>query len=663
MKKTVMTVVLAAILLGATACESVNGLLNFFSSDEEAHSSSPLEESSSANGDNGNVDEEWFDPWDNLEGGGTAEDGEVSDEKADDYLQPDDADKEEDWQESDVEGAVNIHFSTLTADNAPEGTEFEDGTLTIKADGVYALNGTFTGNVVVKDSDGAIQVMLNNATIVTPEDSASAAILFEKTGKDRVLTAVSGTVNTVSDSVGDTDADGDGAAIQAKKCSLVVNGGGKLILNGVGEEAAGLKVKKELTIVDTQLEINAVKNGIKADQKISVYNANIKIVAGGDGMKTDMEAGTAEEAAEFAADPNAGYIYIENTSFDITAGDDGISANNCLYIANTEANTVKIMTNNGAPNTVTEASSDNADGKALKADGITLVEGDTETDIPAGYEENYALVITGGKFEINSNDDAITSKGNLIISGGEFTIATGDDALHAEYLTKITDGDITITKSYEGVEGAAVDIRGGTLDITSADDGINAANKDLSNYEYYIYISGGDITVNAQGDGIDSNGWVKIEGGKVIVHGPTNGGNGSLDADRGILMNGGDLCAVGAAGMVENPGANSAQCYISLNLSSTQSAGTVIAVYDENGTALFTLTPKKTYQSVIISLSSFAQGKTYTVQVGDSAYEATLTNIGTALGTNQGGWGNQGFVPGGPGGFPGGFPGGGFGGR
>ena len=230
--------------------------------------------------------------------------------------------------------------------------------------------------------------------------------------------------------------------------------------------------------------------------------------------------------------------------------------------------------------------------------------------------------------------------------------------MHAEYLTKITAGDIIITKSYEGIEGAAVEITGGKIDLVSVDDGINAANGDLNNYDYHIYISGGEIQVNAQGDVVDSNGWTTIEGGSLKIYGPTNPGNGSLDSDRGILMNGGDLLAVGAAGMTENPATNSKQCYISINLSSTQAAGPMIEVYDEAGTLLLQEAPTKKYQSVIIRLSTFEKGKTYTVKIGATTYEATLTNTGTALGTTPMGGGNQGFRPGGfgPGGFgPGGW--------
>ena len=242
MKKTVIAVSMAALLLGAVGC---------------------------------NGGGEWFDPWDNLNGGGTASDGELSKENASDYT-PESEVKEE-WKEpeAEIEGAVHINLSTLAADNAPDGTEFANGTLTVKEGGRYALSGSLTGNIVVKDTDGSVQIFLNGATVSTPQTSACAALVFEKTSSERMLTVVKNTVNTLSDSVGDTDADGDSAAVQAKKCSLVVNGGGKLLLKGVGENATGLKVKKQLVIVDTQLEIEAVNNGIKADEKISIFDATI----------------------------------------------------------------------------------------------------------------------------------------------------------------------------------------------------------------------------------------------------------------------------------------------------------------------------------------------------------------------------------------------------
>lgn len=604
--------------------------------------------------------EEEFDPWDHLGGNQNGTDiGDTSDETADGYINDDIKNDNSDTNGSYDESSTNTYIidlnSITTADLSDVSAySYKKNELTIKSNGVYVLSGKLSGAISVKDTDGEVQLVLAGVEITTTDDQTVPAIVFKKpdgdTISDRVLTVKDGTENILSDSVGDNATDGDGAVIQAKKRSLVINGTGKLTLNCKGEETSGIKVKTSLTVNGPTIVINdALKNGIKADEQIIIKNADITVKADNDGIKTDMEPSTEEEAKLYASDSKYGYIYIENSNLDIVSGDDGISANNCLYIANTDANTIKIQTNGGSPNAVTEYGSDNADGKAIKTGGIEF----NDIDYPASYSDNYGLVITGGNFVIDSNDDAIHSKGNVLITGGTFEISTYDDGIHAEYLNKIVDGNINITKSYEGIEGATVEILGGNIKLYSKDDGINAANGDLRNYSFYILISGGKIDIDADGDGIDSNGTFKMTGGDVTVYGPTDNANGSLDADTGILVTGGNLCAVGSAGMVENPSKNSTQYYVSLTLSSYAYANTKVTVTDEDGNELFTTTPTKRFQSVIISLECFEKGKTYIITVGDDSYEATLDSIGTAIGTNMNGHGNQGFMPGGPGGGPG----------
>ena len=49
--------------------------------------------------------------------------------------------------------------------------------------------------------------------------------------------------------------------------------------------------------------------------------------------------------------------------------------------------------------------------------------------------------------------------------------------------------------------------------------------------DYTVDITGGSLTINSQGDGLDSNGNATITGGTVVVNGPTNDGNGALDVN------------------------------------------------------------------------------------------------------------------------------------
>ena len=582
--------------------------------------------------------------WDNMGGGGIVSSISAPDVNISNPTQGDNS-IDSSFKVDTIENAINIDLNNVSSLSL-DGVKYSNNLLKIEKEGTYALSGTLNGAVEVKGVDGEIRIILNNATIKTLASQVVAPLIFKSHTSTRILTVYDNTNNTLSDSQGDTEADGDSAVIQAKKSSLVINGKGTLNLNAIGEDASAIKVKQELYIIDSTLNINAVKNGIKADKKLVVENANITVISGNDGIKNDMEADNQDDANLYASSAEYGYMYIKNSSLDINSGDDAICANNYLQIDNNLSNIINITTNKGCPSTITESSSDKASGKAIKVGGIKLVTDTSETDIAASYEENYTLILNGGTYKINSNDDAISSKGNLYILDGKFDVSTGDDGIHAEYITSVSGGNVTVNKSYEALEGSTIDISGGDLVLHSVDDGINAANKDFKNYSFHMNISGGNIYVEAQGDGVDSNGTILMTGGTLIIDGPTEGMNGSLDSDKGILVNGGNLIAVGSRGMVENPGTNSEQCYINVTMSSAQNANTKVEIFDENNNSIYSHTPSKKYQSVIMSLEAFEIGKTFKVVVGSTEYTTTLKSIATQLGSSSGS-GGGGFRPGG----------------
>ena len=105
------------------------------------------------------------------------------------------------------------------------------------------------------------------------------------------------------------------------------------------------------------------------------------------------------------------------------------------------------------------------------------------------------------------------------------------------------------------------------MHVTSSDDGFNAAGGEvtqtntssgnqrmgmMSDSTGTLTINDGYIYVNADGDGLDSNGAMAINGGTVIVEGPTSDGNTAVDYDGTFNINGGVLLASGSAGMVES---------------------------------------------------------------------------------------------------------------
>lgn len=68
-------------------------------------------------------------------------------------------------------------------------------------------------------------------------------------------------------------------------------------------------------------------------------------------------------------------------------------------------------------------------------------------------------------------------------------------------------------------------------------------------------------------------------GGTILVCGPTGNGNGALDYDGSCEITGGILVAAGSSGMAEAPGSSSSQCSLMVTYSSTQPAGTPLALH------------------------------------------------------------------------------------
>lgn len=304
---------------------------------------------------------------------------------------------------------------------------------------------------------------------------------------------------------------------------------------------------------------------------------------------------------------------------------------------------------------------------ALTATGGDGLKSDQEDDATRGN-----IVISGGTIDVTAGDDGVQAQADTVITGGDVTVSIADDGITGEQVVSIGGGSVTVAESLEGIEAAAVGIGGGTVSVTASDDGINGSGATTSTESTdasdavqgggmpgggefadtgeRVEISGGDVTIDAEGDGLDSNGSLTISGGIVTVYGPTNSGNGALDANGDLTITGGTVLALGSGGMEQAPGATSTQGWVML--SATLEAGQEAEIVDDLGAVVGTLTAAKSAGAVIFSSAEVEVGVTYEIVIDGSS--AGTAVAGEAAAT-QG--------PGGAGGAGGGFSGPGGGGQ
>jgi hypothetical protein len=112
------------------------------------------------------------------------------------------------------------------------------------------------------------------------------------------------------------------------------------------------------------------------------------------------------------------------------------------------------------------------------------------------------------------------------VNGGSFIISSGDDAIHADCSVEVNKGEINVAKSVEGIEGAAVTINNGNLNIYSTKDAMHAiANTQNTN------------TNSSASNAIRSNGTVTVNGGFVVL----SSGDDAIHADGYVEINGGQI--------------------------------------------------------------------------------------------------------------------------
>lgn len=540
--------------------------------------------------------------------------------------------------------AVKITLNKTTATVSGSGVKADGSTITITEEGVYIVSGTLEdGQIIVDASDSdKVQIVLDGVHI----NCKTNAAIYVREADKVFITLAENSSNTLGGGneytqIDDNTVDG----VIFSKSNLVCNGTGSLTIEA--DYKHGIVSKDDLVITGGTYKIAAADNGITAKDQIKILNGSF-----------DIDAANSAVKAKNTDDAELGNIYIAGGIFTIEAEQDGFHA------------TGSIVVDDG---TITVNSGD--DGFHAELDtvihgGTILVEKSNE-----GLEGK-RVVVNGGDITINASDDGINAAnsgddGVNAINPGANAVGSGDDDSNAassnnDSSAAVNSGDDgSISGEADGKEPQQMppDTENGSDMQPSQDfdpenapsDGNAPQNFDPGNApsdgdapqkmqggpggggnsELYIKITGGTLTVSADGDGLDSNGGLLVTGGTTIVYGPTSDGDSALDYDGSAIATGGTLAAIGSAGMTESFSEDSTQPVITYYCTETQSAATTITLTDSDGSALFTIAPEKAYASIVFTCSEMKLDATYTLTAGTDNEEITLTDIITTAGTRS----------------------------
>ena len=485
----------------------------------------------------------------------------------------------------DSSSEVTIDLSNPTA---TDGVTVSDGVITITKAGNYKLTGTYEGQIKVEAADSdMVRLILNNAAIT---NSTGAAINVVEADEVVIYTA-SGTTNTVSDgsSYSDTASGSPDAAIYSKS-DLTLAGEGTLKVEGKYEE--GIHTSDGLVIASGTLEVNAANTGIKGKDYVDILDGTITVTATKDGIKATNDT-----------DGNRGWVRLSGGTVNISAGDDGFKAERVLEIS-------------GGTLNITQANE--------------------------GIEAQY-INILDGTVNVTSSDDGINASYSTTSTS---TTSTGTESTTATSTKQSAQGgQNSAPQAPSGSAGQAPAGGGqapsGTMGQPpaggGAGGGMGGGHGTFEVVDATINIAGGTVTVNTNGDGIDSNGTATLSGGTLVVNGPFTGGNTSLDTNGDLLLNGTTVTAGNSGDMFEAPSTNSTSGYVKISNVSNLSAGTTVQVADSSGNVVanYKVTNSST-ALILVSSAKITKGESYTVYTTTDSVDAsstTLASNATSLGS------------------------------
>lgn len=246
-----------------------------------------------------------------------------------------------------------------------------------------------------------------------------------------------------------------------------------------------------------------------------------------------------------------------------------------------------------------------AGANVFVADGTkNNINGSYVAKIYKSYELNEEGTEVVDSKKLHKYDAAFYSKKTMNIDGGEKD-----------------DGVLNINAENEGLDSELhLTINGGNINITSGNDGINTNEDGVS----VTTINGGTLNIlcdgkTGEGDGIDSNGWLVINGGTVTAQACATSGDAGIDSDKGIYINGGKVIA---SGNMLDKIAGGEQNYAVFSFASRQVGDSTYTLKNADGKVIGEYAPTNDFTYLLVAGDELTPGD-YTFWQGDTQLSAS----------------------------------------
>jgi hypothetical protein len=491
-------------------------------------------------------------------------------------------------------GATTITLSGDKVTILGTGASYNGGVVDITSSGQYIITGTLSDGqirIATSDNTDAVKIQLDNAKITNTKGSA----LFIKDAIRAIINLKENTINTIEDGNTYRDTDGDQNAALFSQKFLAIYGEGSLVVKGNYQD--GITSKDGLLIKSSHINVTAKDDAIRGKDFLVVRSSKIIVnSSAGDGLKSDLDG-----FSDF------GYIQIDDVDLTVESQGDGISAVSKIQ---TSGGKYSIKTGGGSTKTIS-------------------------TDLSAKGMKSKLINIEGTTIGLDVAEDGIHSDDKINIGNSTIMISAADDGIRGTNNVTIIDSKFTITKSYEGVEGYNLVFSNSIGDLVSSNDCFNATKgvRVHSSDGSTITINEGTYVLNGlSGDPLDSNGSISMNGGTVIIHGPSKNPEVPIDYNGSFELKKGTVVASSAGTqMLQTPEAKGNVVTIKAIFVGQQPAETIYGIKDNNNKTIFAFKPARSYVAMIVSSDLIKAGNTYTITSGGQASGATLGGLFNTL--------------------------------